>query len=905
MTPNFQRRQPSKPSTLQPPSPTLQPLTPNPHPPLHPSTRCEASCAVSAQSCPPTHCKCDGDGAEPSLNAHAAAYATVKAQGKQLVEAAKAKRLANKNGGNQAGVDFRRLGALPPGAAVPVQGVPPMSDITAGMPGLHGENPDGDASGGGGGGGVHGAKGASSDFHKAGGGASQPTGAHGERTPGTSSVAHATRLTPVAGGGAVAGDATDGVHGVHGESLVLSPEPASGTGLHGEKLGAARTHDPNHPGTTTTTTAAAPTTAAEIGVHGEDASASASAQVAAPPADGSAAHTGSTLTIGGGGADGAAPSVFDAATLKRLAAAAAAHTKTQLAETNNNLGAGSPPPRQRLRKHGVPILGADGLPIRPEGGRGMHNNNRVGLANAAAAVAVASSSSSSSSVQEDETPGASALGATLKAGLATGGSSVSSSVSSRNFHGRNVGLAATEQTSKQPAESPAAEAAAAGAAAGAGAAPAESPAAAEAASQCVSIVATATDRWCDDNCAVNNCPPSICMCGDDAVAHRAELAAGTQGGAEVSPAPVAGGGPTWEDAHPADAGVPLAAPGTTAGGEQQAAAQQQQQEEETKSSKSSKHGGKSSSKHSSGSSSKHHSSAKHLSSAHRSALEKSAKELGEGEDLSEMSESDLRKLAKRAIAAQTDNQQQQQQQQQASQEAEAQAADPASSSVLGGAEQAEAQTETSSLAETLAKQTAAMKPSDLHEKKLTADERKLLKHEKKAAEAKLRHEANMSQKAQGPAAAAGSSTAPPEADLKLDAADEEINAWLRQQPQQWLKEQLRLAVDEHSTSGGTAAGAAQLAGLQAAAAAAGVDTTSPTFAAAAESAAPAPAAAAPVALAAAGAAASAAAAATEELVCVSLVATASDEWCSSFCAEHSCPESMCKCEGAAAAPAMA
>ena len=312
-----------------------------------------------------------------------------------------------------------------------------------------------------------------------------------------------------------------------------------------------------------------------------------------------------------------------------------------------------------------------------------------------------------------------------------------------------------------------------------------------------------------------------------------------------------------------------------------------------------KHGSKSS-KHSG--SSKHHSSAKHLSSAHRSALEKSAKELGEGEDLSEMSESDLRKLAKRAIAAQTDNQQQQQQQ--ASQEA--QAADPASSSVLGGAEQAEAQTETSSLAETLAKQTAAMKPSDLHEKKLTADERKLLKHEKKAAEAKLRHEANMSQKAQGPAAAAGSSTAPPEADLKLDAADEEINAWLRQQPQQWLKEQLRLAVDEHSTSGGTAAGAAQLAGLQAAAAAAGVDTTSPTFAAAAEAeAAPAAAAAAPVALAAAGAAASAAAAATEELVCVSLVATASDEWCSSFCAEHSCPESMCKCEGGAAAPAMA
>ena len=37
---------------------------------------------------------------------------------------------------------------MPPGAAVPVQGVPPMSDITAGMPGLDfmergiGEKPD-------------------------------------------------------------------------------------------------------------------------------------------------------------------------------------------------------------------------------------------------------------------------------------------------------------------------------------------------------------------------------------------------------------------------------------------------------------------------------------------------------------------------------------------------------------------------------------------------------------------------------------------------------------------------------------------------------------------------------------------------------------------------------------------
>ena len=94
----------------------------------------------------------------------------------------------------------------------------------------------------------------------------------------------------------------------------------------------------------------------------------------------------------------------------------------------------------------------------------------------------------------------------------------------------------------------------------------------------------------------------------------------------------------------------------------------------------------------------------------------------------------------------------------------------------------------------------------------------------------------------------------------------------------------RWAVDERKTG---AAGAAQLAGLQAAAAAAGVDTTSPSFAAAAE-AAPAP-----------------AAAAAEELVCVSLVETATDEWCSSFCAKHSCPESMCKCEAAGAPPAQA
>ena len=108
---------------------------------------------------------------------------------------------------------------------------------------------------------------------------------------------------------------TEGVHGSRGESLTLAPEPASGTGLHGEKLGAARTHDPNRPSTV------AP---AEIGVHSQDASGQ-----LAPPADAETKHTGSTLTIGGA-AGGAAPTVFDAATLKRLAAAAAAHSKTQV-----------------------------------------------------------------------------------------------------------------------------------------------------------------------------------------------------------------------------------------------------------------------------------------------------------------------------------------------------------------------------------------------------------------------------------------------------------------------------------------------------------------------------------------------------------------------------------------------
>ena len=231
--------------------------------PAVPDEWCEASCAVSAQSCPTTHCKCDGDGAEPSLNAHAAAYATVKAQGKQLVEAAKAKRLANKNGG-QAGVDFRRLASLPPGAAVPVQGVPPMSDITAGMPGL--------------------------DFNERGlGETDNPEGAHkGEHSP----AHHATRLTRTAEGVVATEGVTDGVHGPHGESMSLSPEPASGTGLHGEKFGAARTHDPS---------ARATVAPSEIGVHSETASEIASGQ----PADGSALapasegkHTGSTLTIG-------------------------------------------------------------------------------------------------------------------------------------------------------------------------------------------------------------------------------------------------------------------------------------------------------------------------------------------------------------------------------------------------------------------------------------------------------------------------------------------------------------------------------------------------------------------------------------------------------------------------------
>merc|ERR1740130_2246148 len=291
---------------------------------------------------------------------------------------------------------------MPPGAAVPVQGVPPMSDITAGMPGLDfmergiGEKPD--------------QKGSSS----------------------SSASAHVTtRLTRTADGVVATAGVTEGVHGSHGESLTLAPEPASGAGLHGEFRAASRTHEPKHPSTV------AP---AEIGVHSQDASAQ-----LAPPADAEGKHdgkhTGSTLTIGGA-AGGAAPSVFDAATLKRLAAAAAAHPKTQLAETNV--------PRQRLRKHGVPILGADGLPIRPEG---RHNNNRVGLAHPNPNAAAAAAAAAPSSVQEDETPGGSALGATLKAGLGGSGSSVvSSSVSTRNRRTAGslsavAGLAAAEQTS--------------------------------------------------------------------------------------------------------------------------------------------------------------------------------------------------------------------------------------------------------------------------------------------------------------------------------------------------------------------------------------------------------------------------------------------------------------------------
>ena len=82
-----------------------------------------------------------------------------------------------------------------------------------------------------------------------------------------------------------------------------------------------------------------------------------------------------------------------------------------------------------------------------------------------------------------------------------------------------------------------------------------------------------------------------------------------------------------------------------------------------------------------------------------------------------------------------------------------------------------------------------MKPADLHEKKredLTPDEKRLLKHERKAAERAEANEAkrssHMSQRT-APANTAAANTAPSE-ELKLDAADEEINAWLRQQPQQ-------------------------------------------------------------------------------------------------------------------------
>ena len=93
-----------------------------------------------------------------------------------------------------------------------------------------------------------------------------------------------------------------GVHGVHGETLTLAPEPTSGTGLHGEKLGAARTHEPNRQ------SSIAP---AEIGVHVEDAAAATQSAPAAEAEGGK--HSGSTLTIGNG-AGGASPTVYDAST---------------------------------------------------------------------------------------------------------------------------------------------------------------------------------------------------------------------------------------------------------------------------------------------------------------------------------------------------------------------------------------------------------------------------------------------------------------------------------------------------------------------------------------------------------------------------------------------------------------
>ena len=154
----------------------------------------------------------------------------------------------------------------------------------------------------------------------------------------------------------------------------------------------------------------------------------------------------------------------------------------------------------------------------------------------------------------------------------------------------------------------------------------------------------------------------------------------------------------------------------------------------------------------------------------------------------------------------------------------------------------------SNLAATLAKQTSDTigTGTDLHEKSKPPSW--YAKHDKKeaaAAKAEARRDAKTSlMKKQTSDEEIGM----PADEIKLDAADEEINAWLRQQPQSWLKEQLRLAVDEHQT----ASASSQHQGSSA-------------------------------------------------LVCVSLVATATDEWCSSFCAEHSCPESMCKCEGGSAA----
>jgi len=110
---------------------------------------------------------------------------------------------------------------MPPGAAVPVQGVPPMSDITAGMPGLDFmergicEKPD--------------QKGSSS----------------------SSASAHVTtRLTRTGDGVVATAGVTEGVHGSHGESLTLAPEPASRGAARRVpcRLAHARAQAPQHGG---------------------------------------------------------------------------------------------------------------------------------------------------------------------------------------------------------------------------------------------------------------------------------------------------------------------------------------------------------------------------------------------------------------------------------------------------------------------------------------------------------------------------------------------------------------------------------------------------------------------------------------------------------------------------------